>query len=132
MSIQPKLKTCASCNKAKHIWKIQGRDRYCKECWYSMEKPKSISPVSKKRQVEMDEYSKKRTAYLALHPICEARLQGCLGASSEIHHLYSGKDRHKYYLNMSTWKAVCRNCHIYTHDHLSMEQAIKLNLKLIE
>ena len=110
MSIQAKLKNCNGCNTLKHIWKSIGKkDKYCKECWYSMEKPKSISPISKKRRVEMDEYSKKRTAYLALHPYCEARLQGCLGASSEIHHK-AGKIGENY-TKISNFLAVCRPCH---------------------
>ena len=131
--IKAKLKKCAGCEQMKHIWKSHGKEKYCRECWYTIEKPKSISPVSKKRQVEMDEYSKKRKAFLALKPQCEAYLVGtCTRTSTDVHHLYSGKDRDKYYLNISTWKAVCRNCHNYIHDHLSAEEAIELGLKLRE
>ena len=75
--IQAKLKKCAGCNELKHIWKSHKKDKYCKECWYTIEKPKSISPVSKKRQVEMDEYSKKRLAFLTLHQHCQAKIPGC-------------------------------------------------------
>jgi len=130
--IAVKLKKCAGCNELKHIWKSHGKDRYCQPCWYNIEKPKSISPVSKKRQGEMDEYSKKRTAYLIIHSTCQAKLVGCSGASTDVHHLYSGKDRDKYYLQISTWKAVCRNCHNYIHDHLSADEAIEMGLKLRE
>ena len=132
MSITPKLKKCAGCNELKHIWKSHGKDKYCQPCWYSIEKPKSISPVSKKRQVEMDEYSKKRLAFLALHITCQAKLVGCTASSTDVHHLYSGKDRDKYYLKMDTWRAVCRNCHSYIHDNLSSEEAIEMGLKLKE
>ena len=130
--IQTKLKKCAGCFQLKHIWKSHKKDKFCKECWYAIEKPKSIAPVSKKRQVAMDEYSKKRLAFLALHLTCQAKLVGCTGNSTDVHHLYSGKDRDKYYLNISTWKAVCRNCHNYIHDHLSAEEAIEMGLKLRE
>lgn len=129
MSIQVKLKKCAACNQLKHIWKSDKKDKYCKECWYTIEKPKSISPVSTKRRGEMDEYSKKRLAFLAIHMNCQAKLVGCTSIATDVHHLYSGKDREKYYLQIGTWKAVCRNCHNYIHDHLSAEEAIEIDLK---
>lgn len=125
-----KLKICTQCNLEKVIWKSIGKkDKYCKECWYSIEKPKSISPISDKRRVEMDEYSRRRLAFLALHILCQAKLSCCTGQSTDVHHLYSGKDREKYYLQIGTWKAVCRNCHNYIHDHLSAEEAIEIDLK---
>jgi hypothetical protein len=132
MSITPKLKKCAGCEQMKHIWKSHGKDKYCQQCWYSIEKPKSISPVSEKRRGEMDEYARLRDAFLTAKPRCEAKLVGCTGVSTEIHHLYSGKDRDKYYLKIGTWKAVCRNCHNFIHDHLSADEAIEMGLKLRE
>lgn len=126
-----KLKKCNGCDELKYIWKSIGKkDKYCKSCWYNIEKPKSIVPVSKKRQVAMDDYSKKRELFLIAKPHCEAKLLECTGKATDVHHLYSGKDRNKYYLNISTWKAVCRNCHNYIHDHLSLEEAIEMKLKL--
>lgn len=130
--IQAKLKHCAGCNQMKHIWKSHGKEKYCKECWYSIEKPKSIAPISKKRQVEMDEYSVKRNLFLIANPKCQAKLSGCTSDAIDVHHLYSGKDRNKYYLQISTWKAVCRSCHNFIHDHLSAKEAIDLGLKLRE
>ena len=107
--IQAKLKMCAGCSQLKHIWKSHKKDKYCKECWYTIEKPKSISPVSKKRRVEMDEYYKKRLAFLALHRSCQAKLTGCTGKSTDVHHK-AGRVGDNY-LNMNTWLAVCRSCH---------------------
>jgi hypothetical protein len=109
--IQAKLKKCAGCNQLKHIWKSDKKDKYCKECWYTIEKPKSISPVSKKRQVEMDQYSRLRDAFLTAKPRCEAKLVGCTGVSTEIHHK-AGRVGDKY-LRIGTWLAVCRNCHTW-------------------
>lgn len=109
MSIQSKLKMCAGCDELKHIWKAQGRDKYCKQCWYQIEKPKSIPPISVKRKVEMDEYGKKRTAFLALHNQCQAKLSNCTGTSTDVHHK-NGRIGDNY-LNISTWMAVCRTCH---------------------
>jgi len=99
----------------KHIWKSHGKEKYCKECWYSIDKPKSISPVSVKRRGEMDEYSKKRTAFLALKPQCEANLVGCTRTSTDVHHK-AGRVGDNY-LKISTWLAVCRNCHSYIETH---------------
>jgi AMMECR1 domain-containing protein len=107
--IQSKLKKCAGCEQPKHIWKSSGKEKYCKECWYSIEKPKSISPVSTKRREILDEYSKKRVAYLTLHTLCEAKLPGCTGNSTEIHHKAGkiGENHNK----ISNFLAVCRSCH---------------------
>jgi len=74
----------------------------------------------------------KRDVFLNLNQHCQAKLLNCTLISTDVHHLYSGKDRNKYYLDETTWKAVCRNCHNYIHDKLSKEDAINLNLKLIE
>jgi hypothetical protein len=107
--IQQKLKLCAACNQLKHIWKSDKKDKYCKECWYTIEKPKSISPVSEKRRGEMDEYSKKRLAFLAIHMNCQAKLVGCTSIATDVHHKAGriGND----YLNMNKWLALCRSCH---------------------
>ena len=114
--IKPKLKKCAGCEKEKHIWKSHGKEKYCKECWYSIDKPKSISPVSKKRQVEMDEYSKKRIAFLALKPFCEANLVGtCTRTSTDVHHKQGRVAEN--FLTIRTWMAVCRNCHTWIENN---------------
>jgi len=111
MSITPKLKKCSGCNQQKYIWKSDKKDKYCKECWYTIEKPKSISPVSTKRRGEMDQYALLRDAFLTAKPRCEAKLVGCTGPSTEVHHK-AGRVGDKY-LRIGTWLAVCRNCHTW-------------------
>ena len=113
--IQAKLKKCAGCEQMKHIWKSHGKEKYCQQCWYSIEKPKSISPVSAKRRVEMDEYSKKRVAFLTLHTNCQAKLVGCMGKASDVHHK-AGRVGDNY-LKISTWLAVCRTCHTWIENN---------------
>lgn len=122
--ITPKLKKCAGCSQLKHIWKSDKKDKYCKECWYTIDKPKSISPVSTKRRVEMDEYSKKRLAFLALHVTCQAKLVGCTGSSTDVHHM-AGRVGDNY-LNISKWLALCRNCHSWVENN--PEEAKELGL----
>ena len=59
----------------------------------------------------MDQYSKLRDAFLVAKPRCEAKLTGCTGVSTEIHHK-AGRVGDKY-LRIGTWLAVCRNCHTW-------------------
>ncbi len=112
--IQAKLKKCAGCNNLKHIWKSHGKEKYCKECWYDIEKPKKPSPISKKMKVVMDEYSKRRAAYLVIHPHCEAKIPGCTATATDIHHKAGRGENH---LKISTWLAVCRNCHRWIEEN---------------
>lgn len=107
--IQAKLKKCAGCSQLKHIWKSHKKEKYCKECWYSIEKPKSISPVSTKRRGEMDKYSLLRDAFITAKPRCEAKLIGCTGTSTDVHHKAGRVGEN--YLKMGTWLSVCRSCH---------------------
>jgi len=122
--IQAKLKKCAGCNELKHIWKSHKKDKYCKECWYTIEKPKSISPVSKKRQGEMDTYGRLRDAFITAKPRCEAKLVGCTGISTDVHHKAGRVGEN--YLKIGTWLAVCRSCHSWIETN--PEAAKELNL----
>ena len=113
--IQAKLKKCAGCNELKHIWKSHGKEKYCQPCWYSIEKPKSISPVSAKRRGEMDTYSRLRDAFITAKPRCEAKLVGCTGMSTDVHHK-AGRVGDNY-LKIGTWLAVCRTCHRFIEEN---------------
>lgn len=117
----PKQKLCNGCNQMKVIWKAHGKEKYCKDCWYSIERPKALAkptskpnPISKKMSKTMSEYEKKRTAFLALHPFCQARLAGCHITASQIHHKAGRGENHN---NMSTWLGVCHSCHEYIELH---------------
>jgi hypothetical protein len=113
--IQTKLKICAGCNHPKHIWKSSGKNKYCKSCWYNIEKPKSIKPVSTKMQATLDVYGKRRAAYLIIHSTCQAGLVDCTGQAKEIHHK-AGKIG-ELYTKISNFLAVCRNCHNYIENN---------------
>jgi len=112
--IQAKLKQCAGCNQMKHIWKANGKDKYCKECWYSIEKPKSIPTISKKMKETVDQYTKIRTAYLVVNPSCKARLVGCTSVATDVHHKAGRGENH---LRIATWLPVCRTCHTWIELH---------------
>lgn len=119
MISKPKL--CNGCNELKIIWKAHGREKYCKDCWYSMSSPKTLAkptkkpnPVSQKMSKTMSEYDKKRKAFLALNQMCQAHLSGCMLTATQVHHKAGRGLNHN---NISTWLAVCHSCHEYIELH---------------
>lgn len=62
----------------------------------------------------MDEYSKRRAAFLVVHSKCQAKLVGCTGDATDVHHKAGRGENH---LVISTWLAVCRSCHRYIEEH---------------
>jgi hypothetical protein len=122
-----KLKTCDGCQKETVIWKNHEGFKYCKYCWScqkainsdSAQKPTDykIPQVSSKRKKKDAEYSKLRERFLTENPLCMVKVNGCGHGATDVHHTRSGSDRDAFYLVQSTWKAVCRNCHQYVHEH---------------
>ena len=125
--MQPKKKSCDGCREPKFIWKNQGGKRYCKQCWSALSvttkpkptaKQKRIPPRSLKRSKQEAEYSQKRKIYLDKHPMCEAHIPNvCTGKATEVHHKYSGKDRDSFFIDDTTWMAICRQCHTWIHNN---------------
>lgn len=72
----------------------------------------------------MDAYSTKRMLFLIANPVCQAKLVGCTGVASDVHHT-AGRVGDNY-LNMSKWKALCRNCHTWVENN--PEEAKELGL----
>lgn len=79
-------------------------------------KRKRIPAMSAKRKKEAALYSKKRKAFLEKYPRCQ--VCGLFSLvhfpSEDVHHT---KKRGKYYLDDSTWLAVCRGCHNRIHSN---------------
>jgi len=118
-----KLKICCACEQPSVIWKNDGGNRYCRNCWYK-KNPVKIAKKSEKQKVKDESYKLINKAYLIKNPICAAKLPGCLGKSSQVHHK---KGRigdllidTKYFL------AVCMHCHQVIENN--PELAKKLNL----
>ncbi len=92
---------------------------------------KRIPKVSKKRERENREYSRRRKAYLLAHPNCEAwpvvmqfmPLWVRWPRSVEIHHVFG---RGKFLLVEETWLAVSREAHDWIHSHPSQARALGL------
>lgn len=88
-------------------------------------KPKRIKPRSEKRAAEDKIYSVVRAEYLAIHSYCEIKLIGCVGMSTQIHHVtMSALDR----TNNDTFKAACWRCHHVLETKLSAEVRRKKGL----
>jgi hypothetical protein len=122
-----KTKICDSCGLYKPIWKSSGTGglKLCKNCWSchksrdTEQKPtnSTIPRVSAKRAKKDAEYSKLRERYLTDNPLCMVKVNGCGHGATDVHHTHSGANRDAFYLIQSTWKAVCRNCHDWVHNH---------------
>jgi hypothetical protein len=120
-----KLKECDGCNKPSVIWKNHEGFRYCKQCWSchksedNTQKPTNsgIPRVSSKRKEKDAEYLKLRNRYLTENPLCVVKVSGCMHNATDVHHTYAGSNRDAFYLVQSTWRAVCRNCHNWIHEH---------------
>jgi hypothetical protein len=107
--IKVKQKICCECNQLSYIFS-KGR---CKQCASkSYKKPK---PQSEKRKEETKEYTIKRLRFLS-----QPENQRCpitMERATEVHHIYSGSNRSRYYLDESTWVAVSRNGHLWIHSN---------------
>lgn len=120
--LQPKKKKCSGCGEVTVIWKSEGRDKYCKQCW-SCHKTSGVRQTSKRtplrprssKQSKKDAlYTILRTAYLKDHGMCEAHLAGCNTHATDIHHKAG---RGVNYLDSTTYMAVCRTCHQWIETH---------------
>lgn len=115
-----KPKKCAHCGKL-FTPKYLTTEKYCsfdcsKANAVNTKKPqKPINKLSKKRQVEELRYKVLRIEFLGKkeNQICPITNQQAI----EVHHTYCGKDRAKYYLDVSTWLAVSRDGHNWIHDN---------------
>src|SRR5690606_7095818 len=103
-----KLKFCNGCHTDKRIWKNYQGERFCKTCWMRLN-PTVIKPVSDKQAVRNREYSVVRKEHLAENPFCKAKLPGCTGIATQIHHNRGriGDDL----TDRSTFVSICANCH---------------------
>lgn len=93
---------------------------------------KPIPKQSSKEKKRQAAYSVLRKEFMKSRITCEVKLPGCTGISSEVHHLFMGSDRYKYFLDDSTYIAICRHCHHVVHTELSSEELIELGLRLKE
>lgn len=72
---------------------------------------KKPNQVSEKQRTLNETYSQIATKFKLNHPKCEARVnEYCTGKTDDIHH---SRGHGKYFLDETTFIAVCRSCHIW-------------------
>ena len=85
-----------------------------------------IAKLSSKRKAQNVLYLKKRRIFMDQNTNCQAKLKGCTGKSTELHHRKGRLGElihdHRYFL------AVCSNCHsiITEHSKLAFEKGLSL------
>lgn len=118
--IKPKPKQCSICGEIRLLWR--SNPKMCKEC-ANKEKAPQKSPKEARKPIAKQSAKRKKldAAYNVLaksfkqrHPHCMARLEGCSGVTSDIHHM---RGRNVYLLDESEFLAVCRNCHNWIELH---------------
>lgn len=117
-----KLKNCRNCGqKFKPYYKTT--EMFCSlKCSYNYQNENrkhrvktQINKVSDKMYKRLKEYTKLKKEFLKRPENKFCRITG--EPATEIHHKYPGKDRQKYFLDVSTWVAVSRNGHIWIHNN---------------
>lgn len=118
-----KLKVCADKDCSNEFKQYNSLVKYCGPiCANKNKKPDlklkslyKIPKVSEKRKIENLKYSVLRVEFLGKkeNQVCPITKQQTV----EVHHTYCGKDRAKYYLDVSTWLAVSRIGHNWIHDN---------------
>lgn len=121
MAIKAKFGTCSICSSENQLL-YRRNPPMCKGCYFqdklarkkkTASKPKKkISPFSEKKLKEMAEYRKLREPFMRENPICQARFDCCTGQATDCHHV---NKRGEFYLDVSTWMALCRSCHDHIH-----------------
>jgi|694.fasta_scaffold00082_91 hypothetical protein len=123
--LQAKLKKCDGCSEVTTIWKREGTQKFCKQCWTkqfkglsSTKKPTAKKPMrlQSSKIVKLNAaYSILREQYMKHHPHCEAHLAGCAINACDIHHKKGRVGN--LFLDDTEFLAVCRTCHGWIETH---------------
>jgi len=133
--LQAKQKLCDGCNEITNIWKKEGKQRFCKQCWAkqfkglsSIKKPTAKKPLPPRssKQVKLDAlYSILRKSYMERYPFCLAKLPGCSINATDIHHKMGRTG--KLYLDETEFLSVCRTCHGWIETHPTEAKLLNLS-----
>lgn len=97
------------------------------------QKEKEVKPIavrSKKRAKEEREYSVKAKAFKLANPDCAARLKGCTGGTTDIHH--QGGRSGEMLLDEFYWLPVCRSCHSWIELNPKAAKGLGLSVSRLE
>ncbi len=101
--------------------------KHCLWHQYIVNPPKRINPIGRVRAERLKVYKPLNKQFLAENKKCQARLEGCEDKSNQVHHK---RGQGKYMNDVSTFLAVCQNCHDIIHNKMSMDEAVKRGLRI--
>lgn len=124
--LQSKPKKCDGCSEVTTIWKKEGKQKFCKQCWSSRtfkgmsstKKPTAKKPMrlQSSKIVKLNvAYSVLREQFMKNHPLCQARIPGCNINATDIHHKKGRVGN--LFLDDSEFLAVCRMCHTWIENN---------------
>jgi hypothetical protein len=117
------------CNQLVFVW-ARGMCKLCDaKANPKVKKVRSVSVIAKisfKRKKEMAEYLKLRLVFLEENRLCQARLVGCTMDATDCHH--SAGRCGSNYLDVTKWKALCRNCHKFTEENPRIAKELGLSV----
>lgn len=132
--LQAKLKKCDGCGEVTTIWKKEGKQKFCKQCWSKQFKGLSSTkkPTAKKpMRLQSSKIVKLNAAYMVLReqflkrkPFCEAHLPDCAINSCDVHHTEGRVGA--LFLDDTKFKAVCRQCHTFIHENPQLAKDLNL------
>lgn len=132
-----KVKECKECNNERQIYArglcgfCYQKDRakaYQKRQKNKPKKRKAISPISDKQAERLKVYRKNRDKYMKEHPFCEARLENCTFKATDLHH--KKKRIGDNLTNQKYFMALCRSCHNFIENKMSIEEAERKGLRI--
>lgn len=141
--IRAKVGKCTDCHRKSGLtmgrcqycyWKYRAKVRHSEKALKEKTDPpiegiKKIYVIpkqSEKRKKQTALYLKKRRTFMDQNTCCQAKLKGCTGRSTELHHRKGRLGEliydERYFL------AVCRSCHgiITEHSKLALEKGLSL------
>lgn len=132
--LQAKQKKCDGCNEVTTIWKKEGKQKFCKQCWSKQFKGLSGTkkPTAKKpMRLQSSKIVKLNAAYMVLReqflkrkPFCEAHLPDCAVNACDVHHTEGRVGT--LFLDDTKFKAVCRQCHTFIHENPQLAKDLNL------
>lgn len=101
--------------------------KHCLWHQYIINPPHRINPISETQAERLKIYKPLSKKFLRENRVCGANLEGCQVKANQVHHK---RGRGKYTNDVSTFLAVCKNCHDIIHDVMSMDEAVKRGLRI--
>ena len=92
----------------------------------------NINPVSKLRAKQKREYFRKRTAFLAVNPYCQAhrKIYPDMPTPRAVHVHHKNGCIGELLLDVSHYLGVCENCHHWIHSYPAKARAMGLLAEL--